>query len=94
MKTKVNDNQSLADIAVQVSGSVESSFEIAVKNNQSVTGVLTAGQELDKSTIANNKVVDQLAVQKAIPATASKKVIEEKLDGIGNMAIGDNFIIG
>ena len=94
MKTRVNDNQSMADIAVQVSGSVESSFEIAVKNNQSVTGILTAGQELDKSSAVNTKVVDQLAVQKAIPATASKKVIEEKLDGIGNMVIGQNFIVG
>lgn len=94
MKTKVNDNQSLADIAIQVSGSVESSFDIAVKNNQSVTGMLTAGQELDKSAIIDNKVVDQLTIKKAIPATASKKVIDEKLDGIGNMAIGENFIIG
>lgn len=93
MKTKVNDNQSLADIAVQVSGSVESSFDIAVKNNQSVTGILTTGQELDKSGIINNKVVDQLAVQKAIPASASKKILDEQLTGIGYMVIGQNFTV-
>lgn len=93
MKTKVNDNQSLADIAIQVSGSVESSFDIAVKNNQSVTGILTAGQELDKSAIVDNKVVDQLTIKKAIPATASKKMIDEQLTGIGYMTVEQNFTV-
>lgn len=93
MKARINDNQSFADIAVQVSGSVESSFDIAVKNNQSVTGILIAGQELDKSGIVDNKVVDQLAIKKVIPATASKKMIDEQLTGIGYMTVEQNFMV-
>lgn len=93
MKTRVNDNQSLADVAIQVSGSVESCFDIAVKNNESVTAVLRTGQELDKSEVKEDKVVDQLSVKNIIPATASKKVIDSQLSGIGYMTIEQNFTI-
>lgn len=93
MKIKVKDNQSLLDVAVQTTGSVESAFEIAVKSDVSVTGSLNAGQSLDKAGIVNNQVANQFAVKELVPATASTKVIGEQLTGIGYMTIGENFTV-
>lgn len=94
MKTKVNDNQSLADIAVQNSGSVESSFAIAVNNDISATGALEIGKVLSGSRVIDNQVVSQMDVQSIIPATASGKLANVQLSGIGFMDVEDNFIVG
>lgn len=91
---RVKDNQSLLDVAVQTSGSVESAFEIAVKNNISVAGSLKAGDKLENASVANNKVVDQFKVKELVSATAFNKDVRGQLSGIDYMIIEEDFIIG
>lgn len=91
---RVKDNQSLLDVAVQTSGSVESAFEIAVKNNISVAGSLKAGDELENVSVANNKIVDQFKIKELVSATAFNKDVRGQLSGIDYMTIEEDFIIG
>lgn len=72
MKTrKVNDQQSLFDIALQDSGSVESIMDLALANGLSITDQLTTGKLLDcESPVYNRVVFDEYRLKGIVPATA------------------------
>lgn len=72
MKVEVLDRQSLIDIALQVYGSIEGVFTLAVENGLSVTDSLTSGQVLDYSpeNIIDKRVTQQYKIQNIRPATA------------------------
>lgn len=91
METIVLEGQSLLDIAIQTGGSVECIFDLAVRNNISITDSLQAGQVLDSPTIVNKQIADYYRQRNIHPATAPR-VMEEKI-GIGNWVIGVNFQI-
>lgn len=58
MITKALPNQSLLDIVIAKTGSLEALVETAFLNNISITAQLTPGQEIETNIINNRKVVE------------------------------------
>lgn len=101
MTITVLHNQSLLDIALQHTGTIESIFELAVINIKSVTDDMVAGALLNVppfSVGARNKDILAYYTAKNIqPATAftkEDKQVLERLEGISIWAINLDFVIG
>ena len=90
---KIKDNQSVFDIAIQHGGSLDSAFELSVKNNVSVSGTLTPGQSFEGTSVTDRKTVDYLNERNSVPASASASDVNRR-GGIGYMSIGKDFKIG
>lgn len=69
----VKERQTLLDIALQTSGSVEAVMELAIANGRSVTAVLEDGDELTVAGVADATVVERYAVEGVCPATEEEK---------------------
>lgn len=92
----VKDRQSLLDIAIQTSGSVEAVFVLAAKNNISVTETLSIGQELETVDVVSKMTLERMRVQGVSPATDIANDIDTPIQpygGIGYMAIGIDFVV-
>lgn len=97
MKFIVLHNQSLFDVALQHSGTIESIFELALANSISITDDLASGSWL----IANSQEVDKdilnyYQAKNIQPATAfsqKDKELTEKPEGISIWAINLDFIV-
>lgn len=87
---KVKDNQTVFDMAIENSGSVDAAYDIAVKNNISISGTPPVNKTLQKSEITDRKVAEYMDKNKVTPASGSVSEIT-RTRGIGNMAIGENF---
>lgn len=87
-------NQSIFDLSIQYTGSVESFFEAAVKNNISVSFVANEALGLLESVVVpevtNKQVVDYFKTNKLFPATGFDNY---DIGGIGDMAIEVDFIV-
>jgi len=92
METKVIAEQSLFDIAILAGGSIEAVFEIALQNDLSITGEMSAGQTVNASQIEGNEITDYYRVKGIMPTTFSSQEIFT-LSGLGYMAIEENFIV-
>ncbi|MBB4034898.1 hypothetical protein GGR21_000785 [Dysgonomonas hofstadii] len=92
METKVIAKQSLFDIAILAGGSIESVFDIALQNDLSITGEMSAGQTIDISGIEGNQITDYYRVKGIMPTTFSSQEIFT-LSGLGYMALEENFIV-
>lgn len=95
MEVKVKDRQSLLDMAVQTSGSMEAAFGLAAANGVSLTDTLADGQVLDTVAAENADTVRRYSVQGIQPATA---LSEEKMaalaqEGINFMGIEIDFVV-
>ena len=99
MKVIVQDRQCLADIAIQVCGSLEAVFAIAEKNGLSVTDDLTAGQilEYDPADVQDKQIVNIYKTERVVPATsATTNEVNDILgfgEGIGFWAIAYDFVV-
>ena len=100
MTITVLHNQSLLDLALQHTGTIESIFELAVLNEKSVTDDLVAGPPLNVppfSASARNKDILAYYMAKNIqPATAftkQDKQVLERLEGISIWAINLDFVV-
>lgn len=93
MKVTVLHNQSLLDVCLQHTGSIEGIFELAMANDLAITEDVQAGAVLELlEGIAMDKDILNYYRTKAIqPATAIIEQTEEKLEGIGYWAIGVDF---
>jgi len=83
-------NQSLLDIAIQDSGSVESTFLFALQNDISVTAALPTGKRLKGCAVKNKDVLYHYSARKLKPATWGGNAA---LGGIGYMNVEGNFIV-
>lgn len=95
MEVKVKDRQSLLDMAVQTSGSMEAAFGLAAANGVSLTDTLADGQVLDTMAAENADTVRRYSVQAIQPATA---LSEEEMaalaqEGINFMGIEIDFVV-
>lgn len=95
MEVKVKDRQSLLDMAVQTSGSMEAAFGLAAANGVSLTDTLADGQVLDTVAAENADTVRRYSVQCIQPATA---LSEEEMaalaqEGINFMGIEIDFVV-
>ena len=100
MTITVLHNQSLLDLALQHTGTIESIFELAEANEKSVTDDMVAGASLNVPPLsegARNKDILAYYTAKSIqPATAFTKADEEvfkRLEGISIWAINLDFAI-
>jgi hypothetical protein len=94
MKDKVYQGQSFIDKVLETTGSTENAFEMALLNGISLTDNVAIGQELQVSSTTRKGVV-RLFNSKKRPASAIINIVgaDEENDGIGYMAIENNFIV-
>jgi len=92
MRTNTVTSQSLFDLAIQSSGTVEAVFALALENDISITSEMVAGQPVETEEAKGNQIVDYYRVKNIKPATFSGQEILS-LSGIGYMAIEEDFIV-
>ena len=91
-------NQSLLDLALQHTGSIESVFELAEANALNITDEVVAGNTLVLPTEAftNKDILAYYTAKNLQPATAFTKEDEQvakRLEGISIWAINLDFIV-
>ncbi len=91
METKAITDQSLFDIAIQTSGSIEAVFNLAIANGLSITDDLVPGQTLVNAPVVDKGIADYYRVKALTPATALKQ--GENSEGIEIWAIERDFIV-
>lgn len=93
MEITVLNNQSLLDIAIQHTGSVENCFAIAAANGLAVSDLLSAGSILIiPGTLKNDTdILNYYTSKKIMPATALTRadndLVSQQKRGIGFMQI-------
>jgi hypothetical protein len=92
------NNQSLFDLAVQCTGSIENTFLIAQANNLSITDLLVSGSQLviPAEVIVNSDIKNYFDKNKIHPATGTTDGTEDgeqELEGISYWIINKNFIV-
>ena len=90
------NNQSLFDISIRYTGTIENAFKIAVANGLSLTDELEPGAQLIIPEVEmNNDVVNYFAgkgIQPATGLTENDLLIAQTVQrGIGYMQIGKTF---
>ena len=87
----INKRQSLADIAVNSTGTVESLWSIAAVNNASISDIPVAGNNYQLATdiIIDTNTLQYLSLNNIQLATLPPK----PETGIGYMQIGVDFIV-
>ncbi len=88
--------QSLLDVVLQLTGSVNSLVEVAHHNNISVTDDLVPGQKISfpEKVEIDEDILNYYKAKKVQPATAMSsedKIIADKPEGIGYWAIEVDF---
>ena len=96
MNIIVLHHQSLLDLAVQHTGSVENAFLLALQNGKSLTDDLVAGEQLSLKNTKNNKdILSYYQSKKLQPATGMSYTggSSLQLQGIGYWVISNDFKI-
>ena len=91
-------NQSLLDLALQHTGTIESVFELAEANNLNITDDVQAGTPLylGEGLGVTDEILAYYTAKNLQPATAFSKEDEqvfERLEGISIWAINLDFIV-
>ena len=98
MIVTVLHNQSLLDLALQHTGTIESIFEMAGANALNITDDVVAGNTLvlPAEAFTNKDILGYYTAKNIQPATAFSKEDEqvfERLDGISIWAINLDFVV-
>lgn len=98
MIVTVLHNQSLLDLALQHTGTIESVFELAEANALNITDDVQAGKTLvlPAEAFTNKDILGYYTAKNLQPATAFSKEDEqvfERLEGISIWAINLDFVI-
>lgn len=96
MQVTILHNQSLLDIAIQHTGSVENAFAIAVENGLSVSSELVPGAKLQipNTVVVDRDIANYFATKGLQPATGITDLsIVPTGRGIGWMRIEQDFIV-
>ena len=98
MTITAQHNQSLLDLALQHTGSIESVFEFAEANAINITDDVVAGKTLalPAEVFTNKDILAYYMAKNLQPATAFSKEDEqvfERLEGISIWAINLDFIV-
>jgi len=97
MIVKVLDNQTLMDISIQVYGTIEGIYLLALSNELSITDYLQPGQilEIPNNDNINADTLGYYNKNLIKPTTGQSNLSIESIPlGIGAMIIGTNFRIG
>lgn len=98
MIVTVLHNQSLLDLALQHTGTIESIFELAEANTLNISDDVVAGKTLvlPAEAFTNKDILGYYTAKNLQPATAFSKEDEqvfERLEGISIWAINLDFIV-
>ena len=98
MTITVLHNQSLLDLALQHTGTIESVFEMAEANALNITDDVVAGKTLvlPAEMLTNKDILSYYKAKNLQPATAFTKADEEvfkRLEGISIWAINLDFVV-
>lgn len=98
MQITVLHNQSLLDLALQHTGTIESIFELAEANTLNISDDVVAGKTLvlPAEAFTNKDILGYYTAKNLQPATAFSKEDEqvfERLEGISIWAINLDFVI-
>ena len=98
MQITVLHNQSLLDLSLQHTGTIESVFELAEANSLNITDDVQAGTPLylGEGLGVRNEILAYYTAKNLQPATAFSKEDEqvfERLEGISIWAINLDFIV-
>ncbi len=95
MKITPAERQSLLDIAIQTSGSLEAAFALSVKNDLGLSEPLATDRVLETVAVADQLVLSRYKVKKLQPATAISPEDQKTIPygGIGFMGIEVDFIV-
>lgn len=95
MKVKPLDRQSLIDVAIQTSGSVEAAFDLSAKNDVAISQELAPGAELETVAAVDKTVLSRYEARNIRPATELSAADLEAVPygGIGFMGIEIDFIV-
>lgn len=95
MKVKPLDRQSLLDIAIQTSGSVEAAFELAAKNDIAISEELARDAELETVAVVDKIVLSRYEARNIRPATEVSPEDMQRVPygGIGFIGIEIDFIV-
>lgn len=98
MTITVLHNQSLLDLALQHTGTIESIFEFAEANTLNITDDVRAGNTLvlPAEAFTNKDILGYYTTKNIQPATAFTKEDEqvfERLEGISIWAINLDFVV-
>ncbi len=83
MKVKVLHNQTIFDIALQHTGSIESAFEILINNNKNVIEVIQ-NEELNISEIVNKKIQEYYLAKSITIASKDYDFMSQHLSDFDN----------
>lgn len=91
--TIVKAGQTVADIAIQMCGTQESLFAVALLNGVGITDALTPGSQIEGGTLAVFDVADYFRKYKLYPASgyAQSEILTPQ--GIDYWAIGIDFVV-
>lgn len=94
---KVQEGQTLFDVAIHNYGSVEAAFELAALNGVALTDAIRAGSDINlpkqvSTQHVNRYVVAAIVNRNLIPRTAPD--IAHELGGIGHMQIWVSLKVG
>ncbi len=91
----VKERQTLLDIALQTSGSVEAVVDLALANGLSITDELSDGQVLVTAGATDAAVVERYETNGIYPATEASDDERNAMawEGIGFMEIGTDFVV-
>lgn len=94
-KVIIEHNQSLLDVSIQTTGTVNNALKIAQANNISLSDKLMPGTEviIPDGIDIHTEIVNYYVKNGLKPATDIDHYKEKELGGIGEMEIGNNFII-
>lgn len=98
MIVTVLHNQSLLDLALQHTGTIESIFELAEANTLNISDDVVAGKTLvlPAEAFTNKDILGYYTAKNLQPATAFSKEDEqvfERLEGISIWAINLDFVV-
>ena len=94
MTTIILHHQSFLDLAIQLTGSVENAFVLALQNGKSLTDDLVAGEQLYLENTKNNQdILSYYQSKKLQPATGVSHTggSSLQLQGIGYWVISNDF---
>lgn len=94
-KVKIKERQTVLDIAVQTSGSVEGAMKLAVANGLSITVELDDGTELTTVEAVDGETARRYELERIYPATEASDEDMESMPygGIELMGIEIDFIV-
>lgn len=95
MKITPAERQSLLDIAIQTSGSLEAAFALSVKNDLGLSEILATDRALETVAVTDQLVFSRYKVKRLQPATAISPEDQKAIPygGIGFMGIEVDFIV-